>query len=284
MKAEVDVFRPERKDFRMKPGLRECFLSLVWFAAFFVFFDHDTVLAAASDPTAPLPMISIVIDDLGERLDAGQRVVSLEGPVACAFFAGAAYTDRLARLAHHASKEVMLHLPMQTHSPEWEPLPTSLSMDMLQTELLESVEKQLAAIPYVVGVNNHQGSLLTRHPGHMEWLMAALAQKGLFYVDSRTTAQTVAEMIANENQVRVMRRHVFLDHDISSQQIAFQFERLIKLAKQHGYALAIGHPYPETLALLEQVLPELEYWGVKLVSVETLITRATNQGVWTADQ
>jgi polysaccharide deacetylase 2 family uncharacterized protein YibQ len=118
----------------------------------------------------------------------------------------------------------------------------------------------------------------------MEWLMAALAQKGLFYVDSRTTAQTVAEMIANENQVRVMRRHVFLDHDISSQQIAFQFERLIKLAKQHGYALAIGHPYPETLALLEQVLPELEYWGVKLVSVETLITRATNQGVWTADQ
>lgn len=224
---------------------------------------------ASSQPAAPV--ISIIIDDLGGRLDRGMRAVRLPGPVACSFLPHSPHTRELALSAHRHDKEVLLHLPMQP--VERRPVDAGgLFLDMTQKEFVQALQEDLAAVPHVSGINNHMGSLLTRHPGHMLWLMQEISRRGeLFFVDSRTTSATVALQLAAENHVPSMQRDVFLDHDPSPRAIRAQFERLLALAKERGAALGIGHPHPSTLAVLEELLPSLQQRGVRLVSVAEMI-------------
>ena len=225
----------------------------------------------AADPLQPQPVISIVIDDMGKRLPNGRRVLALPGPVACAFLPHARYTDVLARRAHATGKEVLLHLPMD--SVDARPLDAgAVTLDMTQRQFTATVLDDLASVPHAIGINNHMGSLLTRHPGHMLWLMRVMQQQApLLFVDSRTTVETVAQRVALENGVPSVERNVFLDNEADAGAIGYQFERLLKLARKHGGALAIGHPYPQTLALLEQQLPLLKQRGIRLVTVSELI-------------
>ncbi len=227
----------------------------------------------ATPPAAgiPLPAISIIIDDLGGRMDAGTRAIELPGPVACSFLPYSAHTHRLALLAHSHHKEVMLHLPMQT--VEARPLDRGgLRLDMTHHEFVQALQQDLAKVPDAVGINNHMGSLLTRHPGHMLWLMQEINRRGnLFFVDSRTTRATVALQVAVENEVPSLKRDVFLDNDASPAAVRRQFRELIRRAKQDGTAVAIGHPHPGTLTVLADMLPTLEEQGVRLVSVAEMI-------------
>lgn len=234
------------------------------------------LLAAAASAVADaaldrLPAIAIVIDDLGKQEIPGRRVAELPGPVACAFLPLARHTPKLAELAHAHHKEVILHLPME--SMDFRPLDEGgLTLDMTEARFIATVRDSIGRVPHVAGINNHMGSLLTRHPGAMTWLMAALKQSGgLFFVDSRTTTQTVAQKVALESGVPTTRRNVFLDNDPDPAAIERELRRLLALARRDGAALAIGHPYPETLAFLEHWLPTLPGQGVRLVPVAELI-------------
>ncbi|MFA7592568.1 MAG: divergent polysaccharide deacetylase family protein [Thiohalobacteraceae bacterium] len=229
-------------------------------------------LPAVPEPrSAMVPEIAIIIDDMGTRLDAGRRVIGLPGPVTCAFLPYAPHTAALARQAHRRDKEVMLHLPMAT--VEDRPLDQGgLTLDMTEEELHATLAADLARVPYAVGVNNHMGSLLTRHPGHMLWLMRALQRReGMFFVDSRTTRHTVAQLLAYENAIPSVSRDVFLDAEPTPEGVRREFQRLLGLARRNGSALAIGHPHAATLELLEQELPRLE--GVRLVPISRLVER-----------
>ncbi len=218
------------------------------------------------------PVISIIIDDMGKQLVPGQRVLALPGPVACAFLPQAPHTDELANKAFSSGKEVMLHLPMDTvggHRLD----AGAVTLEMTRSQFVRTVKENLDAVPHVKGINNHMGSLLTRHPGHMLWLMQVMQrQNTLFFVDSRTTAWTVARQVAAENGVPSTERNVFLDHKLDARTLDYEFNRLLQLARKQGSAVAIGHPYPQTLALLEKRLPQLEQEGVRLLPVSELIT------------
>ena len=218
-----------------------------------------------------IPEIAIIIDDLGGRLDAGRHVIQLPGPVACAFLPYGAYTQQLAEQAHRRDKEVMLHLPMQT--VEGHKLDAGgLTLDMTERQLVDTLQTSLARVPHASGINNHMGSLLTRHPGHMLWLLRAMRQdERLFFVDSRTTKHTVARQIAYENGVPSVSRDVFLDDDATPQAVQREFQRLLGLARRNGSALGIGHPHAATLDLLREELQQLSKSGVKLVPVARLV-------------
>ena len=217
-----------------------------------------------------LPAIAIIIDDLGYREDTGQQASALPGPVACAVLPHAPYSHYLAVLAHRRHKEVILHLPME--SVDQRPLDRGgLTLHMTHREFLQTLGGDLAAVPYVVGVNNHMGSLMTRHPGDMAWLMRALKRLGLFFVDSRTSRYTVAQKVAIQQGLPNTRRNVFLDDNRDPAAIRRQFRRLVSRARRDGTALAIGHPYPHTMAVLRQELGRLSRYGVRLVSVRRLI-------------
>lgn len=217
------------------------------------------------------PLISIIIDDIGDRYDAGRRALDLPGDVTYSFLPHTPYAERLAHQAHARGREIMLHLPMQAENGN-RLGPGGVTLDMTEASFRATVRESIAAVPYASGINNHMGSLMTRHPGNMEWLMSEMnAHGGLFFVDSVTTPTTVAAKVALERGLPTTRRDVFLDSDPSIDSVRRQFARLLTQARVRGSALAIGHPYPSTLRVLEQMLPQLDMLGVRLVPVSDLI-------------
>jgi len=229
-------------------------------------------LLSSSLAAGQLPRIAIIIDDLGYQLDAGRRAIALPGPVACAILPGAPRARQLAHAAYDSGKEVLLHLPMQAVETEERVEETRMTLDMSRGNFAAIFETAFDSVPHAIGINNHRGSLLTRHPGHMQWLMEELlARDGLFFVDSFTTHESVALQIASEAGVSAMKRDVFLDPDQSAATLQHEFERLKSLATRRGQAVAIGHPYAATLAMLERELPQLAEQGFDLVAVSELV-------------
>lgn len=219
------------------------------------------------------PAISIIIDDLGNLKSRDLRAIHLPGAVTYAFLPHTPHARKLAQFAHGLDKEVMLHQPMQAmrHNHLG---PGGMTLDMTQEEFAHQLKTNLKSVPFAAGINNHMGSLLTQHPGHMGWLMQAISKHDkLYFVDSYTTKTSVARQLANEHWVPNIRRDIFLDDERKPAQIKLQFQRLLKKARENGIALAIGHPYPETLALLEAQLPLLKAQGIALVPVSELLER-----------
>jgi polysaccharide deacetylase 2 family uncharacterized protein YibQ len=240
-------------------------LRLVTAAAALLLFAHSSANVT--------PRISIIIDDLGYRLDDGRRAIELPGPVAYAILPETPGTQRLAEFAKERGKEVLLHLPLEAVDHDGPPEPGGLVLDMSRSGFGEAFDRAISSVPHVIGVSSHRGSLLTRHPGHMSWLMEEIAHRdGLFFIDSYTTHHSVALRIAREAGIAARRRDVFLDHDRSPEALEREFERLKRLARERGKAIAIGHPYPETLDMLERELDKLEREGIELVPISQLIS------------
>lgn len=218
------------------------------------------------------PVIAVVIDDLGNSLEEGRRVVALPGPVACSILPHTEHGPHIADLAHAASKEVLLHLPMESVGEK--PLGSGgITLDMTESEIRATVADDLASIPHLAGMNNHEGSLITQHPGDMAWILQGLhaAGAGYYYIDSYTSADSVAYQIAREQSVPTARRNVFLDDVNTEAAVREQWIRLLKIAKRNGFAIAIGHPRSATLAVLEEELPNLATQGVTLVPPSKIV-------------
>jgi len=228
------------------------------------------LLAAGSVATSP-PRIAIIIDDLGYRLGAGQRAIRLPGPVTFAVLPGAPRARVLALAAHENGKEVLLHLPLQASPNDDTQEPIGIDLHMTRREFSDVFEAAIEAVPYAIGVNNHRGSLLTRHPGHMQWLMEEIrARDNLFFIDSFTTHKSVALQFAAEVGVSARKRDIFLDPDGEPGTLIREFERMKRLAKKRGAVVAIGHPHAATLELLERELPKLAADGFELVTISEL--------------
>ena len=214
-----------------------------------------------------LPRISIIIDDIGYRLHDDIRAIGLPGQVAYAIMPHSPHAKKMSALANSLGKEVLVHMPMQaTEDDKNEFLgPGALTLQMTREEFNRTLELGIQSIPHAIGVNNHMGSLLTRHPGHMEWLMESLKIHKKFYVDSVTSNQSVAANIAREARLPYLSRDIFLDNEQSDEAIQKQFDKLISVARKKGIALAIGHPHPATLTVLSRNLLLLDNSGVKLI-------------------
>ena len=231
---------------------------------------------------SPAAKIAIIIDDLGNNWALGQQAVDLPGAVTYAVLPRRTYSAALARRAHDAGKEVMLHLPMQA-SDGRRLGQGGLHLGLSRAEFARQVRLGLAAIPHAVGVNNHMGSLLTRHPAAMRWLMEDLGCfDRLYFVDSRTDVRTVARDSARAAGLSNAQRDVFLDNRREPAYIRAQLRRLVAKAKQQGSAIAIGHPYPATLKVLTEELPALAAQGIQLVPVSRLVERQRNDKLWHA--
>ncbi|OEY65553.1 divergent polysaccharide deacetylase family protein [Marinobacter sp. X15-166B] len=216
------------------------------------------------------PTVAIIIDDMGYNLFQGQRLIALEQPLTLAFLPYRKHTEKLARLAHQQRKEIMLHAPM-ANTRNFDLGPGGLSEDMGPQRTAATLRRALRSIPHVQGVNNHMGSLLTQQLEPMDWVMAELYRYPLYFVDSRTIANSVAGAVAQAYQIPTLTRDVFLDHEQTEEFIDQQFKLLIRKAKQMGSAIAIGHPHKVTVDYLEKHLPLLDEQGIAI---------ATVSGIW----
>jgi polysaccharide deacetylase 2 family uncharacterized protein YibQ len=226
----------------------------------------------ARPPAAGTPRVAVVVDDLGNELAPATRIAGWREPVAGAVLPdlrwSAASAEALARGGH----EVLLHLPMEPEGyPRVRPGPGLVLRSQSDAEIERLLEEDLATVPGAVGVNNHMGSAATADARVMRAVSRVLARRNLFFLDSRTTDATVAEKTAEEASVRAASRRVFLDDVAREDAIRAQLDELVRRAHQEGAAIAIGHPYPVTLFVLEKELPEMGKRGVELVKVGELV-------------
>ena len=230
---------------------------------------YYSAMAAEVDAVSQ-PALVVLIDDMGDNLTKGRAAVELPGPVTYAVLPHSPHGDVLARLAVKDGKEIMLHAPMEnTHD---RPLgPGALTRALTRAEFVKVLKDDLDTVPGVLGLNNHMGSLLTRLRPQMEWVMEVVRQRQLFFVDSRTTSDSVAWKVAREQGIPYLRRDIFLDHEATTAFVDKQFKKAISIARKEGSAVAIGHPYPVTVAYLKKALPKLDEMGIRLVTASALI-------------
>lgn len=223
-------------------------------------------------PDVPMAKLVIILDDIGYNADAGLRAIQLPAQITLAVIPHTPHGKVLAEAAHSAGRELMLHAPMSNVSG-MDLGQGGLTLQQNEEEFLDVFRQALADIPHIKGVNNHTGSELTAAAQPMQWVMQELKKRDLYFVDSMTTRESVAATTAEQFLVPSLRRHVFLDNTQTEVAIDNEFKRAIALAKQQGYAVAIGHPYPETLAYLESALPLLAAQHVEVVSVSAMLAQ-----------
>ena len=229
----------------------------------------SSALLAEAFAQSPIK-IAVIIDDLGYQKKMGEKALDLPGSVTYAFLPQTPFSWYLASIANERNKEVMLHLPMESDLGN-RLGKGALTLNMPKSNFLETLKRDIASVPYLAGVNNHMGSLLTRDPTAMRWLMGELRRQGLFFIDSRTTEATVAEQVACSSSIANGRRDVFLDNVADEILIRKQLQKLVAIARERGYGIGIGHPYPATLSVLRKVLPELKQQGIELVRVSEIL-------------
>jgi polysaccharide deacetylase 2 family uncharacterized protein YibQ len=220
-----------------------------------------------------LPRIAIVIDDLGDILETARKVlvVTLEA-VTVAVIPFRAASAAVAAAAVTGGHEVILHLPLEPERGAAMEGGSGFLRTAMEPGRLESqLERDLRAVPYIVGVNGHMGSRFTSDPRAMHTLLAGLRERGLFFLDSKTSPESVAADVAAGLQVPFAERDVFLDHDPEPAAVAHALATAASVARQAGHAIAIGHPHASTLAALATWLPTAEHQGFELVPVSQLV-------------
>lgn len=228
-------------------------------------------MQSVAHASSPQPTIAIIIDDMGYHYQRNIKAINLPGSVTLSFLPHTPYTPELANLAHAKHKEVLLHLPMESIDRS-QMDHGAIHLDMDHSDIQHTLKTNLAVIPHAVGLNNHMGSLVSQHPGHISAMMQVLSKSQLFFVDSFTTEQSVIQQIATEYWVPNIKRDIFLDNVRTHKAINQQFNRLLTLARKKGIALAIAHPYPQTLQVLKRRLQNLKSENIRLVPVSQLIS------------
>ena len=224
-------------------------------------------------PAATGARLAIILDDVAGDDSAASvdSIFALHYPLTLSVLPNHAHSAEIATEAHRRGYQVMLHLPMEAVGNE-RPEAGELHPGMPPAEVSKELSGMLASVPYASGVNNHQGSLATSNPQLMNELMPLLRDRNLFFVDSRTTAATIAFDTARNDGVRTTFRNVpFLDDVRDVTAIRHQLSLAFKDAREKGEAIAIGHPHPETLRALAEMLPEAQASGIRLVHVSEVV-------------
>ncbi len=218
------------------------------------------------------PKVAIIIDDLGYNRDIDDAFLHLHAPLCFAFLPKAPYTKFLANEAHKLGRhDILVHIPMQPLNPIINTGPGELRTNMDIDTLLAVLKDDLNSVPWAIGANNHMGSKFTTDRKVMTWVLEEIKRRNMFFVDSRTTALSVAYKVAKELGVPTAKRDVFLDRNPNPMAIRKQLKRLVKIAKEKGYAIAIGHPFLITWKVLYRELPWLEK-QVKIVPIHELVS------------
>ncbi|QIR25493.1 MULTISPECIES: divergent polysaccharide deacetylase family protein [Kluyvera] len=200
--------------------------------------------------------LSIVIDDFGYRPQQENQVLAMPSTISVAVLPNAPHAREMATKAHNAGHEVLIHLPMAPLSKqplEKDTLRPDMSSDEIERIIREAVDK----VPYAVGLNNHMGSAMTSSLFGMQKVMQALSRYNLYFLDSMTIGNSQAMRAANGTGVKVIKRRVFLDDTQNEADIRRQFNRAVDLARRNGSAIAIGHPHPTTVRVLQQMVYNL---------------------------
>jgi len=213
--------------------------------------------------------LAIVIDDFGYRPHTENQVLAMPSAISVAVLPNAPHAHEMATKAHNSGHEVLIHLPMAPLSKQ--PLEKdTLRPEMSSEEIERIIREAYGKVPYAVGLNNHMGSAMTSSLFGMQKVMQSLARYNLYFLDSMTIGNSQAMRAAQGTGVKVIKRKVFLDDTQNEADIRVQFNRAVQVARRSGWAIAIGHPHPSTVRVLQQMLPTLP-GDITLVPASSLL-------------
>lgn len=221
--------------------------------------------------TAPsLPKLAVIIDDIGFNRRFSD-LIEINVPITLAVIPFTPYSLEAASKGNLAGMEVMLHFPMEPKGyPASDPGKGALLISMSREAILGQTIASLNAIPNIKGVNNHMGSSFTEYSEGMEIVLSEIKKRNLFFVDSKTSMKSTGYSLSKSMDIRTAERNIFLDNVQTEEAITHQLMEAVKVAKHKGQAVAIGHPYPETVNVLKRLAPGLKDKGIDLVFASDL--------------
>ena len=224
----------------------------------------------STTPAKHRPLVAIIIDDLGYDKIA-IKFSKLNAVLTFSILPHSPFQKTIAHLSREKGFDIMLHLPMEpVEYPDVNPGPGTLLTSMTPDQLTRQLENDLDAVPFIKGVNNHMGSKMTAASSQMYQIFTILKKRGLYFVDSRTTVETLCKLSARLFQIPFAQRDVFLDHVATVEFIRKQLNELVRIAQHNGYAVGIGHPHSLTYQVLREMLPELQK-KVRLVPASEIV-------------
>lgn len=227
--------------------------------------------STATGRSAATPRLAIIVDDLGQDRAVADSVLRLPFPISASVLPHQEFSAQIAEDAFRRGDQVLLHCPMEAEPSEAKQENMELRVGMSQGQVDSELADMLSTVPHAAGVNNHEGSRATADRSLMDELMPDLRARGLFFIDSRTTAQTVAFDEAERAGVPAASRKVFLDDVPTRAAVLAQLNLAARDAMRNGSAIAIGHPRQATIAALAEGVPEIEVHGMRIVFVSELV-------------
>jgi uncharacterized protein len=234
--------------------------------------------AVAYEAAKGRPRIVVVIDDMGMDRHRTARIIALPGPLTTSFLTYASDLKAQTQASQRAGHELMLHVPMEPMNHSADAGRNVITTGLSPEELSRRLDWALGRFDDFVGINNHMGSRFTANREGMNFVMSTLKQRGLLFLDSRTTSKTVAESVARKLNVPYARRHVFLDDKPTPAGVARQMREAERIALRNGHVVVIGHPRDATIVALRQWLSNLERRGFALVPISAVVEFRRRQG------
>jgi len=236
-------------------------------------------MAEAEKTPGPIPprmavnKVAIIIDDMGNSLESIEEVCRLKRPITVAVLPYSSLSRETATIARRNNLEVILHLPLESLFNEYDNnhTPGIIHSAMSPEDIIDTLEESLSQVPFIDGVNTHMGSKITSDPDIIRLILTQLKGRGLYFIDSRTTAQSVAFDVAQRMGIPTAYRNVFLDSEINEDFIRDQLIRLFEYARQNGRAVGICHPSPETLKVLKEYFPLVDRYGLQPVFASEIV-------------
>jgi len=230
---------------------------------------------AAKKPAAPAGKVALIVDDMGNSPEALEEILGLGRSVTIAILPYSPYAVETARRAHEKGLEILLHLPLESLNGNGSESSTEglIRSGMSEEEVRSLLARQLDRVPYVRGVNNHMGSKITADSAMMRRILGPIKERGLFFLDSRTTGKSVAHDVAAGMGIPSASRRVFLDADGDTGRIRERLLELFRIARRDGRAVGICHPFKETLQTLKEDFGLLESYGLKAVFASEIVGR-----------
>ena len=218
------------------------------------------------------PCIAIVIDDFGYINDhIVEGFLSINEKMTFAVIPGHLYSRQIAREAYSNGFEILLHMPMESHKDNLEKEPFIISSTMTRIDIEEKIKTAFLEIPEAVGMNNHQGSKFTEIDWAMETLAPILKKNKKYFLDSRTSPNTIAESVIKKYGIKTVHRDVFIDNELSENYVKEKIKELEKIAMETGYAIGIGHAKEITLNVLKKIIPKIKHNGIKFCFVSDIL-------------
>lgn len=235
-----------------------------------IFKSEETPVKPAKKPPliGKMPKVSIIMDDLGVSKKKALKVFDIKSPLTISILPQEKYSRWIAEEAHKLGRDIIAHVPMEATRP-FKLGKGGLYTWMSDKEIIETIKEDISSIPYIKGVSNHMGSAFTQDKKSMRPVISEIKKHGLFFLDSLTTSKSSAYQAAKAQGIKTVKRDVFLDNADDPVEIQKQWERLVKIAKKEGRAIALAHPRKNTLDFLNSTLEN--NGEVRIVPVSELI-------------